>query len=181
MYEVELKVDADHESIRNRLRSMEATPLGRVVQRDTYYQAPTRDFERTDEALRIRWQTGGSADRTVVTYKGPRLDSAAKTREEVETAVDDGAAMGSILEALGCEPVVTVVKERVKYRVDQLSVSLDTVEGLGEFVEIEAVVGDRSEIPRTYDRACDLLDRLGFDPDAHIEASYLELLVDDRE
>jgi len=54
MYEVEVKVPADLEAVRDRLEALEATPRGAVVQVDTYYDAPHREFAETDEALRIR-------------------------------------------------------------------------------------------------------------------------------
>ena len=54
MYEVEVKLPADHAAVRRRLAELDAEPLGAVIQRDTYYDAPHREFAETDEALRIR-------------------------------------------------------------------------------------------------------------------------------
>ena len=53
MYEVEVKVAADHAAVRERLPD-EAEALGTVEQVDTYFDAPHRDFAATDEALRLR-------------------------------------------------------------------------------------------------------------------------------
>jgi adenylate cyclase class 2 len=63
MYEVEVKLPADHAAVRRRLAELDAEPLGAVIQRDTYYDAPHREFAETDEALRIRRVSHG-ADET---------------------------------------------------------------------------------------------------------------------
>lgn len=137
MYEVEMKAPADHEAVRERLEAHGADVVGEVTQIDTYYDAPDRDFARTDEALRIRRQSGDDGDTTVLTYKGPRVDTVSKTRVESETAVADDEAMATILECLGFEPAATVEKRRERYDLADCRVVLDEVAGLGEFVEVE--------------------------------------------
>lgn len=54
MYEVEVKVRADHDAVRDRLEARGAEHLGTVEQVDTYYDAPHREFAETDEAVRLR-------------------------------------------------------------------------------------------------------------------------------
>ncbi|MDX1746967.1 MAG: CYTH domain-containing protein, partial [Halobacteriales archaeon] len=54
MYEVEVKIRADHEPVREQLAALEATSLGSITQADTYYDHPCRSFVETDEAVRIR-------------------------------------------------------------------------------------------------------------------------------
>ena len=81
MYEVEIKVPADHAAVEARLRELGAERAGRRGQRDVYYDAPHREFAETDEALRIRHETDAdpatdSPETTRLTYKGPLLDSA---------------------------------------------------------------------------------------------------------
>ena len=137
MYEVELKVAADHAPVRERLATLDAEPLGVVEQVDTYFEHPVRDFAETGEAFRIRREsTGGNTDSRLA-YKGPLVESASKTRREVETGVDDGATMTQIVEDLGFEPVESVEKHRERFDHGEYTVSLDTVAGLGEYVEVE--------------------------------------------
>ena len=50
---------------------------------DLYFFHPIRDFADTDEALRIR----RTESRVDVAYKGPRLDTTTKTRQEIEVSV----------------------------------------------------------------------------------------------
>lgn len=185
MYEVEVKVAADHDAIRERLPA-DAEALGTVEQVDTYFDAPHRDFAETDEALRLRRErpVGSDGWTTAVTYKGPLLEAESKTREEFETSVGDGEALEAALGRLGFEPAATVRKERERYAVDAFTVSLDSVEGLGEFVEVETEIdpdgsADSVAIEAPRDAARSLLASLGCDPDEQIRTSYLGLLLAD--
>ncbi|MEF8821008.1 MAG: class IV adenylate cyclase [Halovenus sp.] len=174
MYEVELKVRADHDTVGERLDEIGAQRIGTVSQEDVYYDAPDRDFAETDEALRIRTE---SADEPVtrLTYKGPLVESESKTRQEAETAVADPAEIRAILDGLGYEPAATVRKDREQYAVDGCTVTLDAVDGLGEFVEAELEVEDGIDEARG--RLETVLEKLGLDPEDQIRTSYLGLLL----
>lgn len=188
MYEVELKIPADHEAVLQALTSLEAEYLGAVRQVDTYYDAPHRDFAATDEALRLRREYPEDGEATVaVTYKGPLVEAESKTREEAETVVGDGGEMATVLENLGFEPAATVSKDRDRYAVGEFTVTLDAVDGLGEFVEVETAVstdghegdgdGPPAAVRGARERAGDLLVSLGLDPADQIRTAYLGLLL----
>jgi len=177
MYEVELKLRADHESLRERLDDVGADRIEHRQQIDTYYDAPHRSFADTDEALRIRREEPADGDdRTKLTYKGPLVEAASKTREEHETVVDDDEALQGVLAGLGFEPAAVVEKDRTYYDFEGYTLVLDAVEGLGEFVEIEREVAE-AEIETAREEAVDVLERLGLDPDEQIRTSYLGLLL----
>jgi len=190
MYEVELKVRADHDRVRERLAALGATDAGGVRQVDTYYDAPHRDFASTDEALRLRRETtvdgasevdtGAAGDETTtkLTYKGPLVEAESKTRREHETAVDDAATEG-ILDGLGFEPAATVEKHRRFFEYDGYTVTLDDVDGLGAFVEVETEVETNVETAR--EGAAAVLADLGLDADEQIRTSYLGLLLADED
>ena len=183
MYEVELKVRADHEAVRERLADRGAEPTEAVTQVDTYYDAPHRAFAETDEALRIREESRSDGETVAeLTYKGPLVEAESKTRREVQTELGDGEAGGAILEALGFEPAATVRKERERFGVGEYTVTLDRVEGLGEFVEVETET-DEGGVEPARERAVELLRELDLDPDEQIRTSYLGLLLaaDDSE
>jgi adenylate cyclase class 2 len=180
MYEVEFKVRADHGPVRDRLEALGATHHGRVTQVDTYYDAPHRDFAATDEALRLREEdrVGATGEQsTRLTYKGPLVESASKTREELELAVPEGDTMDEILRGLGFDPAATVRKERDRYELEDAHAVLDDVEGLGQFVEVEATA-DAADVDAVRERAIAVLERLGLDPDEQIRTAYLGLLLD---
>ncbi|WP_135362604.1 class IV adenylate cyclase [Halosimplex halophilum] len=187
MYEVEVKVRADHEAVEPALEAAGAEFVDSVVQADTYYDAPHRDFAETDEALRIRREHSpasdgpgdeGSPETTKITYKGPLLEAESKSREEHETTVADAEAVVGIFDGLGFEPAATVRKERAHYRLDGYTVTLDSVDGLGEFVEVETETAD-DDIETAREGARAVLDDLGLDPDEQIRTSYLGLLLAD--
>ena len=55
MIEIEVKARVDDaRKMERAIISMGATPIGIQDQADTYYNAPHRNFEMTDEAVRIR-------------------------------------------------------------------------------------------------------------------------------
>ncbi len=180
MLEVEVKVRASHDDVRPRLDAIDADPLGTVRQVDTYYAAPHRDFADTDEALRVRRErTDGAHEWATLTYKGPLVEAESKTRTEAETGVDDPDALAAILDELGFEPAATVRKDRERFAVDGYRVTLDTVDDLGEFVEVEAARAvESTALERARDGALDILTALELDPTAQIRTSYLGLLLE---
>jgi len=175
MYEVELKVAADHATVRERLATLGADRVRHVVQTDTYYDAPHRDFAETDEAVRVRCERDGDRETVRLTYKGPLVEAESKTRREHETAVEDRAAIEGILEGIGFSPAFTVEKERTFYRYDGYTVTLDDVTELGEFVEVETAA---ESVEPAREGAIAVLRELGLDPDEQIRTSYLGLLLD---
>jgi adenylate cyclase class 2 len=178
VYEVELKLSADHDDVRPRLAAAGADSLGAVVQRDTYYDAPHRDFATTDEALRVRRVDFEDTTEARVTYKGPLVDDSSKTRREHETGVEDGETMAAVLEELGFSPAATVEKRRERFALDGHTVTLDAVTGLGEFVEVEGEATE-SEVEAVRESVYAVVRSLGLDPDDQIRTSYLELLLAD--
>lgn len=179
MYEVEVKVEADHEALRERLSESGAEHVETVVQEDTYYNAPHKDFAATDEALRIRRERQDTEEEwsTAVTYKGPLLEAESKSREEFETGVEDGEVFDDVLTALGFEAVAVVQKERERYDLDGVTVTLDAVGNLGEFVEAE-LESDSGTIEPVRERVQASLESIGLNPDEQIRTSYLGLLLE---
>jgi len=171
MVEVEVKARGELGRVREALLELGAEAQGAGEEWDLYFNAPDRDFSKTDEALRIRVRGG----RGVLTYKGPKLDRRSKSRREVEVEVGDWEAMRELLGRLGYREVTWVRKVRERYRLGAFTVSLDKVEGLGEFVEVEA----KAEGPYgdLLDEAFRLLERLGLAPEEAIRTSYLEMLL----
>jgi adenylate cyclase class 2 len=176
MLEVEAKARlASADAARARLRAMGAALQGMEEQRDTYFAHPdpARDFAARDEALRLR-EAGGRAE---LTYKGPKLDAATKTREELTVLVGSARDVARVLERVGFREAAVVRKRRETWSWQGLDVCLDEVEGLGWFVEVEAHA-DPSGLEATRGRVLALLAQLGEGPS--IRASYLELLQKDR-
>lgn len=166
MLEVEVKGRVSDSKQMARVRALvsgwEVLPV--EEHEDCYYSHPCRDFSRTDEALRIRHL--GTQCR--LTYKGPKVDSRTKTREEIEFAVPE--SMVEVLKRLGFEEVRRMRKRRASYIRGDVTLSIDEVEGLGRFVEIELAKGGHEAAPKLLE----MLDSLGMVSETR---SYLELAM----
>lgn len=172
MLEVEAKARlASPDDARRALRRMGAEPLGAEEQRDAYFAHPARDFARTDEALRLR-QAAASVE---LTYKGPKLDAATKTREELTVRLESPDEAARILERLGFRRVAEVRKRREAWALRGLEVALDEVDGLGAFVEVEGRAEHAADVPAVRDAVLALLKELG--GAESIRTSYLEMLL----
>lgn len=169
MLEIEIKTRSpDNGKVESLLLSRMASKLKECDQVDEYFNHPCRDFAATDEALRLRKEPDGK-----ITYKGPKLDRATKTREEIEVDIDDVEKMSQILARLGFRSVAKVSKRRKEYVLDGVTVSLDRVAGLGDFVELE-IQGENAEEGRS--RIEKLRDELGLAGSER--RSYLEMLME---
>jgi adenylate cyclase class 2 len=168
MLEIEIKTRSeDNTKVERMLLERGATPLGELDQVDEYFNHPCRDFAETDEALRLRKDHTGK-----ITYKGPKIDRFTKTREEIEMQIDDLDKMTAILIHLGFRSVARVKKKRKEYVLDGVTVSLDSVQGLGDFVELEVQGDDAAEGRSRVERMRDRLGLAGSE-----RRSYLEMLL----
>ena len=172
MLEVELKVKIPSlDPAREQLVRRNAQSCGKVHEHDVYYNAPHRDFSITDEAVRVRY----TGDHAVVTYKGPKIKKfGLKAREELNFAVESGKTFETMLDRLGFTKTLEVNKWRETFRLGTASVSLDTVDGLGTFAEIEVIVENESDNPTG--QIGKIAKEIGVDGEP-ILASYLELLL----
>jgi adenylate cyclase, class 2 len=184
VYEVELKFRlADAAAVVQRLESCGARFGPPLEQVDRYFAHPARDFAATDEALRLR-RVG---DDVAITWKGPRIDAATKTRLEIELPLAAVAPAGAatlarwtdLLERLGFRPVREVAKRRRIARVSgdgpAIEACLDDVAGLGSFLELE-LVATAAEVDAARARIEALARDLGCQ--APERRSYLELLLE---
>jgi adenylate cyclase, class 2 len=183
-YEVEMKFrSADHDRLRRLLLECGAREEPAVEQEDVYLRHPFRDFARTHEALRLR--RIGPDNR--VTYKGPRHPGPTKTREEIEISFGEGDEafrdLARLFEILGFQAVGTIRKRRTSFHVArpplEIEVTLDHVEGLGDFAEIEAIAGAEADLPAGQAAVMSLADQLGL---GQVEQrSYLRMWLEARE
>lgn len=184
-YEVEIKIPiTDLSVIREAILASSGKELNSEVQTDVYYAHPCRSFEETDEALRVRSRgeiaNGHLSDHysTVeLTYKGPKVDATTKTREEYSLGLEDSQIISQILARLGFAQVATVIKHRTFFRIADITLSIDDVEGVGTFIELEAIASGESDMDARRDEIIAMVRRIGLDPSQSVRESYLELLL----
>ncbi len=175
MLEIELKVRISSlEAVRQQLHRLNAQFCGRMHEHDIYYNAPHRDFAVTDEAIRVRYTN----NHAVVTYKGAKIPtSGLKAREELNTAVESGEIFEQVLDRLGFSKTAEVNKWRENYKLGTIAISLDSVDELGTFAEIEIMADDDdSDATAKIEK---IAKELGIKGEP-ILASYLELLLAKR-
>lgn len=85
-----------------------------------------------------------------ITYKYWHYDKDGKSNfcDEYETIVEDAEKISLMLKALNFESLIKVDKKRESYRFEDYVVSIDNVDGLGDFVEVE-YYGEKETEPKT--------------------------------
>lgn len=187
MIEVEVKLKIDSaESIEKKLIEL-GFKKGQTLQEiDYYYNGVDRDFRASGEALRLRLveSLDGSAvvaDRPgepliQMTYKGPKLDNVSMSRVEHQVNIDNFETMLSILSSLGYKPVEPVIKLRRELFSEEICACVDTVDGLGDYLELEIMADEESQRENALDRISVVLKQLGYSISDTTTTSYLSML-----
>ncbi len=104
-------------------------------QHDIYYNAPHRNFltnpNRIDERLRIRIMEDNNAE---ITYKDC---SPWEYFNELETTIWSYQTMKEIFSVLNFKEIAEVKKKRKAWMYKNIEVSVDQVESLWDFIEVE--------------------------------------------
>jgi adenylate cyclase class 2 len=144
MWEVEMKFAvADFAQLEAAMAAKGAAIQPPRQDADHYFNAPDRDFAKTDEAVRVR----SIGEKNFVTYKGPKIDRETKTRLEIEVPLADGETAANdfrqILIHLRYRPVAIVRKTRriAEFSRDgsDMQLTLDEVDGVGKYAELEVM------------------------------------------
>ena len=181
-FEIEIKVRvASLEPIERRLIEDGAELAADQDEHDIYYNAPHKDFAETDEALRLRYVENQRCGRVMppcITYKGAKVGREGfKAREEIIVDLSSGEDFSVMLERLGFRKTADVNKHRKIYQVKDAIVTLDSIEGVGVFSEIEAAAGlSEEESVKTIDR---IAERYGISGE-RLTRSYLEIVLEER-
>jgi adenylate cyclase, class 2 len=176
MIEVEVKSHVlDFNQVKKMLIKIGAEYIKTEYQEDTYFNAPHRDFAKTDEAFRIRKIPQDEKAEIILTYKGAKIDKVSKTRKEIEVNVGDDEKIALIMENLGFQPVGTIKKERAIYLFDGYTISLDHVHQVGKFMEIEKEAREGDNFKDSLDEIFEIYKMLGI-TEGFERRSYLEML-----
>ena len=165
---VELKArDPDPARTLERALAAGAREHGILHQRDTY-------FAVRHGRLKLREEEPGGA--TLIAYERP--DTAAERVSDYRLVpVTDPAALRAALEATDGVLAVVAKARRLLLWEDSVRIHLDAVEGLGTFLELEAVAAPGSDLAREHDKVARLRDALGIADAALVEGSYADAVL----
>jgi len=163
---IEIKVRlADLDQARAVCARLGAHPLGAEVQTDRYYAV--------DETHRLKLRTISGRSAELIEYRRPET-AGVRASEYSITPVRD-AAVGVCLVPSG-PPLVVVRKRREVLLWDNVRIHLDAVDGLGSFLELEAVVDERHDDAACRAQVAELMDAFSLCESDLIAASYADLV-----
>jgi adenylate cyclase, class 2 len=180
MLEIEMKFPVNEfAAIERQMQAWSAKLQPTIEEADHYFNAPDRDFGKTDEAFRLRCIGPGNR----VTYKGPKQGGPAKTRTEIEISLEPGPTAAhdfcQLVQHLGYRPTAVVKKRRTGYDFERggflLHACCDDVEKLGRFVEIE-IVTEPARRQQAEQVLVDVAREMGLS--ASERRSYLEMVLE---
>jgi predicted adenylyl cyclase CyaB len=89
------------------------------------------------------------------------------------------AAPGLLRQALSLAygEIGSVIKQRTLYLVGRTRLHLDSVENLGQFLELEVVLDDDEQAASGVQEAYDLMRELGVAPEQLVDCAYIDLLL----
>jgi homotetrameric cytidine deaminase len=175
MRNVELKArDPDPARTLERALALGADDRGEIRQRDTY-------FSGARGRLKLREQeTGGSPlwDELIEYSRADSTDARTSTYRRVPVA--DVAPLREALDA-AYGTLGTVTKRRRLLLWEGVRIHLDEVEGLGSYVELEAVAEVGSDLNAEHEKIERLRAEFGIEEDDLVATSYSDLLLGARD
>lgn len=172
MHNVEIKFELrDPALARTICASMHAALVERMNQVDTYYRL-------ADGRLKRREFPGSPAHATEwIFYNRDNMAKARISHYRIYSEAEARAFFGAT------EPPVWIVVKKVRdlYLVGGVRVHLDHVEGLGHFLEFEAVVTPKLNLAKAHAAVADLRERFAPALGEPLSASYSDLLAQDQD
>ena len=164
---VELKAKVNElDAFRKKLNDFESKLVGTFHQTDTYFEVP-------EGRLKLR-QFKGSSDAELIFYDreniaGPKQDDAFLLR--IQDAEDFKTVLKRIL-----KQTIIIKKEREIYMHQGTKIHLDTVQGLGKFIEFERQTSDKLETVKKDQQVLEeLRKQLQISPNSLETLSYSDL------
>ncbi len=136
-----------------------------LLQRDTFFRV-------SQGKLKLREEESGAY---LIFYGRQDSEHLKLSRYEIVPISEPEKTRAMLTEALGT--IATVRKTRILMMRDHIRLHLDRVEGLGEFGEIEAVLGEHADVEASRPAVDELLRALGVKSDNLIAESYFEMLL----
>lgn len=136
-----------------------------LAQEDTFFVCP-------QGRLKLRKLSAQRGE--LIYYERPDSGEPKESQYTIFRTSDPDGLTATLSSALQVRGVVR--KTRTLYLIGLTRVHLDSVEGLGEFVELEVVLQPGQNASEGTAIACDLMARLGISPDYLVHQAYIDLL-----
>lgn len=178
--EIEVKLPVkDFDVLYQRLLQIGFSFLKKYEQTDSYFNSKDYDLKRKDKALRIRRivdpETGEMWAQ--LNCKGPKLDHISMSRKELELPIENPDVMEEVLAEIGFLPVSCRVKKtRYDFSRGRITASLDRVEELGDFLELEILESGEEKREDGLKEIADVLADIGYRIEDTVRTSYLSML-----
>lgn len=169
---IELKArDGDRQRSSEVCESLGAEDCGVLVQRDTY-------FNVSHGRLKLREENGATPH--LIAYERPDLSEQRESRYRIVEVQNVEEMKAALSGTLGVK--VVVAKERRLFLWEgNVRIHLDAVEGMGNFIEFEAIASAGSDLSREQAQVAKLREAFGITDADLIASSYSDLaLAEDR-
>ena len=166
---VELKArDPNPEVTTARCLNLGAVSAGTLQQRDVY-------FRTRRGRLKLRSQADDGSE--LIAYR--RVDAAEASESTFVRAPTSESVVEALDFALGTTVVVSMRRHLLLW--EGVRIHLDEVEGLGSFIEFEAVLPDAGDAETARAKLAHLRSELHIEDDALVSGGYADLLIDGPE
>jgi adenylate cyclase class 2 len=173
MREIEIKASVgDKQSLLGRMVAQGMQVSEPVIQRDRVFGLLDMKGGGADSApwLRIRTETSGNQTKHLFTLKKSvtnQMDSI-----EHETEVVGEGELERIILHLGFMPYSDTMKARQKAQVGGIELCVDTIDGLGDFIEAEKLTSEDADYDAVAEELWKLLESLGVTREDHVTDGY---------
>lgn len=163
---IEVKArDSDPATTRALAEQISDSPAVELKQEDTFFSCPNG---------RLKLRQISQADNELIFYRRPDLAGTKQSDYIIAPVAAPECLVAVLTAAFGSWR--TVVKTRVLFHVGQTRIHLDTVEGLGSFVELEVVLREGQSAGEGHEIARELMVKLGIRESDLVEGAYADLL-----
>jgi predicted adenylyl cyclase CyaB len=136
-----------------------------IEQEDTFFHTP---------AGRLKLRVLGADRGELIHYDRPDSEGPKSSKYEIFRTADPQRLHDVLAQALGIRGVVR--KTRRLFLVGQTRIHLDAVEGLGDFLELEVVLGEGQDPVEGMRIAEDLMKQLGIEKGDLVKRAYIDLV-----
>lgn len=163
--EVKARV-TDLAAVRTRALALGARPAGTLDQTDRYYEL--------DGGHRLKLRTTPNAPAELIRYDRPESSGVRPSNYEISSVRDEEAEACLVPKT---PPIAVVHKRRELLLLDNVRIHLDTVDDLGTFVELEAILDESHDDTTCTAQVHRLTEALGLEPATFVRASYGDLIL----